>query len=44
LPLAGKLAEESDTFGNLQGICRNFCKTLQILSDDFQQFVSPLND
>jgi len=42
-PAAGKLVEELDTSGNLQGICRNSCKTLQILLGDFRRFASPLN-
>src|SRR5215468_4302754 len=39
LPPARKLVEESDTSVNLQGICRNSCKTLQIfwaISDDLR--------
>jgi hypothetical protein len=41
--LVGKLVEESDTSGNLQGICRISCKTLQILSGNLQGFSSSLN-
>src|SRR5262245_9596898 len=39
----GKLAEESDTSGNSQEICRIPRKTLQILSSDLGRFASPLN-
>jgi hypothetical protein len=42
-PLVSKLAEESDTFGNLQEICRIPCKTLQILPSNLGRFASPLN-
>ena len=42
-PPVGTLPGESNTSGNLQGICMNARKTLQILSRDFRRFASPLN-